>query len=105
MEEKVHLETLRRIRRITADGLLESREVHDLAEYLERHREARAAWPGSILWPTLESIFEDGVLTDEELAVMGDILVGILAECATKPNLALTSYIRTQSKMEQRSQE
>ena len=101
MTEQAHMETLRRIRRITADGLLDEQEVHDLAEYLRGEKTARDQWPGTILWPTLESIFEDGQLSAEELRIMGDILVGILAECAAKPDLGLTSYIRLQSKREQ----
>lgn len=98
MTEKAHLETLRRIRRITADGILEASEVKSLADYLREDCDARSQWPGTILWPTLESIYEDGHLSAEELGVMGDILVGILTECASKPNLGLTAYIRTQSK-------
>lgn len=97
MSEKPHLETLRRIRRITADGVLEAEEVAGLADYLSRSDEARGTWPGTILWPTLESIYDDGHLSEEELTVMGDILVGIIAECANKPDLGLTTYIRLQA--------
>lgn len=96
--DKAHLETLRRIRRITADGVLDAEELRELTAYLLEDDDARAAWPGSLLWPTLESVYEDGVVTDEELAIMGDILVGILSECAAKPDLGLTAYIRAQSR-------
>jgi len=100
MTEKPHLETLRRIRRITADGVLEAEEVAGLAHYLSGDTEARHSWPGTILWPTLESIYEDGFLSDEELAAMGDILVGIITECHAMPDLGLTSYIRTMAAKE-----
>ena len=82
MNEEPHLLTLKVIRRITADSVLEMEEVMDLARFLNDNRAARHAWPGSVLWKTLESVFEDGEVTDEELVAIGSILQDIEMECA-----------------------
>lgn len=88
------------IRRVTADGILEVDEVCDLGRFLNDDREARHSWPGTILWETLQSVFEDGVVSTEELDAVGAILASIEAECASKPDLNLTMYIRTVSRAE-----
>lgn len=98
MNEEPHMETLRMIRRITSDGVLDMDEVYDLAHFLNECREARKSWPGNILWETMQSIFDDGEVTEEEQQALGDILVGIAAESSSIDDLGLTSYIRTQSR-------
>ena len=98
MREQPHMETLRLIRRITADGVLDMDEVYDLAHFLNECRDARKAWPGNILWETMQSIFDDGEVTEEEQQALGEILVGIAAESETIEDLGLTCYIRNQSR-------
>ena len=100
MDEQPHKGTLRVIRRITADRVLERAEVWDLGNYLNECREARHSWPGTILWETLKSIFEDSVVTDEELEALGQMLSDIENECASISDLGLTTYIRTASRAE-----
>lgn len=97
MDATPHLETLRVIRRITADGVLTMEEVWDLAGFLNEDREARKQWPGNILWPTLESVFDDGVVDDEEMEVLGNMLSEIRVQAANM-KLGLTTYIRTRRK-------
>jgi hypothetical protein len=41
MNEAPHMETLRVIRRITADGILTTDEVWDLTQFLNESRDAR----------------------------------------------------------------
>jgi len=98
MNEEPHMETLRLIRRITADGVLEVDEVYDLAHFLNECRPARKSWPGSVLWETMQSIFDDGEVSQEELEALGDILAGIVAESDSIEDLGLTTYIRGQWK-------
>jgi hypothetical protein len=98
MEARPHLETLRTIRRITADGVLTMEEVWDLAGFLNEDRDARSQWPGNVLWPTLESIFDDGVVDDEEMEVLGAMLSDISLQIAKMDDLRLTTYIRTRSR-------
>ncbi len=98
MNEAPHMETLRVIRRITADGILTTDEVWDLTQYLNESRDARNSWPGNVLWSTLQSIFDDGVVTDDELEVLGAMLVDVGTQCADMGNLGLTTYIRVQSR-------
>jgi len=81
MNEEPHSQTLRVIRRITADSVLEIAEVLDLARFLNDHREARHSWPGAVLWKTLESVLEDGEISEEELVALGKMLEDIEAEC------------------------
>lgn len=82
MKEEPHKPTLRLIRRITADDVLSVEEVWDLGHFLNDSREARHAWPGTLLWETLQSVFEDGVVSEEELEALGNIIRDIDAECS-----------------------
>jgi len=104
MDEEPHRETLRMIRRVTADGLLEFEELCQLGSYLNDNREARHSWPGNILWGTLQSVFEDGQVSAEELEAVGAMLADIEAECAANPDLNLTLYIRKVSRAEREAQ-
>lgn len=81
LNDEPHAPTLKVIRRITADEVLEVDEILDLARFLNENREARHAWPGSVLWKTLESVLEDGEISGEEMAALGSILEDIEAEC------------------------
>lgn len=97
MESAPHMETLRVIRRITADGILSIDEVWDLAQFLNENRDARKSWPGNILWPTLQSIFDDGVVEEDELEALGGMISEIGTRIAAMNNLGLTTYIHVQS--------
>lgn len=83
MKEEPNKPTLRLIRQITADGVLSVEEVWDLGHFLNDSRDARHAWPGTVLWDTLQSIFEDGVVSEEELEALGSIIQDIDTECAS----------------------
>ena len=82
MKEDPHKPTLRLIRQITADDILSVEEVWDLGHFLNDNREARHAWPGTLLWETLQSVFEDGVVSEEELEALGCIIRDIDTECS-----------------------
>lgn len=90
------METLRVIRRITADGILTTDEIWDLAQFLNDNREARNSWPGNDLWPALQSVFEDGVVDENEMEELGRIISEIGTQIAAMNNLGLTTYIRVQ---------
>lgn len=97
MDVTPHMETLRVIRRITADGMLTMEEVWDLAGFLNNHRTARNEWPGNVLWPTLQSVFDDGVVDEEEMAALGTMLSEVSLQAANMSDLGLTTYIRLSS--------
>jgi len=69
--DSIHFETIDLIRQITSDGRLEHSEVWDLADHLNNNRLARHRWPGSRLWPIIREIFEDNVVTGEEMKMLG----------------------------------
>ena len=77
-----HDGTLALIRKITDDGILCEREVWDLAEYLNDNPDAREEWPGSELFPLLHVVFEDGILSSEEMTQMAGVLSEIEHRCA-----------------------
>lgn len=81
--QQPHLPTLRFIRSVTADGILDKTEIWDLASFLNANRDARHEWPGKVLWETLNSVFDDGDVTDEEMAAVGSMLRDIENECGT----------------------
>lgn len=83
MEKQPHQPTLRFIRRITSDGILEKGEIWDLTAFMNEDREARRDWPGNVLWETLTSVFDDGEVSSEEMAALGNILRDIENECGT----------------------
>jgi hypothetical protein len=83
MPEQPYQPTLRFIRRITSDGILEQGEIWDLAAFLNEDREARHTWPGNVLLETLNSVFDDGEVSPEEMAALGSILRDIENECGT----------------------
>lgn len=98
MEASPHMETLRLIRRITADGILSVDEVWDLAQFFNESKEARYSWPGNILWPTLQSVFDDGVVDDDEMEALGSMISDIGNQISKMNDLGLTTYIRVQSR-------
>jgi hypothetical protein len=69
--DSIHFETIKLIRQITSDGKLEVEEVWDLADHLNNNRLARKRWPGTHLWPIIEQVFEDNVVTSEEMRMLG----------------------------------
>ncbi|MBL6765050.1 MAG: hypothetical protein ISQ14_08840 [Verrucomicrobiae bacterium] len=77
-----HVGTLQMIRKITDDGVLCEQEVWDLAEYLNENPDARVNWPGSELFPLLHQVFEDGILSQDEMAQMAGVLSDIEHQCA-----------------------
>jgi hypothetical protein len=77
-----HAGTLEVIRKITDDGILTEREVWDLAEYLNDDSRARADWPGNTLYPILHEVFEDGVLSNEEMERLAGVLSEVEHQCA-----------------------
>jgi hypothetical protein len=77
MRESSHPETLELIRRIAEDGILDTDEIWELVGFLNGNKTARHSWPGNVLWETLESMFDDGVLSNEEIEALGHILTDI----------------------------
>ncbi|MBG86021.1 MAG: hypothetical protein CMO80_03865 [Verrucomicrobiales bacterium] len=97
MDAHLHMESMRMIRRVTADGRLTTDEIWDLAHFFNENREARETWPGNMLWPTLHSAFDDQKIDDEEMATLGSMLSDILMEANGQEDLGLplTSGSRT----------
>jgi hypothetical protein len=75
-------ETLKLVSRITEDGVLDTEEVYDLAEFLNENPEAAQVWPGDVLHQALTSVFDDGTLSDEEMAALGQLVQDIEQEAA-----------------------
>ncbi|MBG87178.1 MAG: hypothetical protein CMO80_09800 [Verrucomicrobiales bacterium] len=68
--DNIHLGTIRKIREITEDGKLEVDEVWNLSEYLTANPDAQQRWPGKKLWPIVEQVVEDNVVTKDELRML-----------------------------------
>jgi hypothetical protein len=82
MEDRtVNEETLKFIRHITSDGIVEKDEVWDLGRFLKSDRTARGEWPGNVLWEILGEIFADDVVSDEEAADLTTRMREIEKEC------------------------
>ncbi|MBG85506.1 MAG: hypothetical protein CMO80_01215 [Verrucomicrobiales bacterium] len=64
---KPNLETMRRIRHITEDGIVTDEEVLSLGNYLNDSMPARKSWPGNVLFDVLQQVFADGRLDAHEL--------------------------------------
>lgn len=75
-------ETIKLVSRITEDGVLDTEEVYELAEFLNERPAAAEVWPGDVLHAALVSVFEDGKLTDEEMAALGQLVQDIEKEAA-----------------------
>ena len=75
-------ETIKLISRITEDGVLDTEEVYELAEFLNENESASHVWPGDVLHAALTKAFEDGVLSDEEMAALGQLIHRIEIEAA-----------------------
>lgn len=75
-EELVHF-----LRQITADGIVDKQEIWDLGTLLHVNDDARAEWPGPVLWEILQQIFADNVVSDEEAADLTRRMRGIEKEC------------------------
>jgi hypothetical protein len=78
---KPNLETLRRIRQITEDGVVTDDEVMSLGSYLNENHVARKTWPGNAIFSVLKRIFEDARLDPHELKALAYILRGIELQC------------------------
>lgn len=75
-------ETLKLVSRITEDGILDTEEVYELAEFLNENPDATTVWPGDVLHEALLTVFEDGKLTDEEMEALGQLVLDIEVEAA-----------------------
>ncbi len=82
-KEHVHTETLKCIRLITLDGEITTEEVWDLATFFNDNPDAQKYWPGSVLWPHLQQIFADDVVTVDEMNELGKRLRDLEKVCET----------------------
>ena len=80
--EAINFETINLIRRITDDGQLELEEIWDLAHFLNDNANARKTWPGKRLWRVIQQVFEDNVVTEEEMHLLGKEIAEIEDVCA-----------------------
>jgi len=82
MEDRtVNEETLKFIRHITADGVVEKGEVWALGRFLKSDQDARNEWPGNVLWEILGEIFADDVVDDAEAEDLTRRMREIELEC------------------------
>ena len=77
------------LRWISSDGILTIEEVWGLADWLNNHREATESWPGSVLVPYLQIIWNDGVLDSNEVSGLQTLIASIEREVAAKRVAAL----------------
>jgi len=80
--DSIHFETIDLIRKITSDGKLEITEVWELADHLNDNRLARKRWPGTHLWPIIQQVFEDNVVTGDEMRMLGEEIANIEETCS-----------------------
>ncbi|MGB0582794.1 MAG: hypothetical protein ACPGVU_24175 [Limisphaerales bacterium] len=78
---KPNLETLRRIRQITEDGVVTEEEVMSMGNFLNENQVARTTWPGNVIFETLKRVFADARLDPHELKALAYILRGIELQC------------------------
>lgn len=78
---KPNLETLRRIRQITEDGVVTDDEVMSMGNFLNENHVARKTWPGNVIFEVLKRVFEDARLDPHELKALAYILRGIELQC------------------------
>ena len=71
------------LRVLTADGRLSGEEVWLLADYFNHDKEACAIWPGNMLVPVLQRVFQDGVLTEQEMMEVAAMICHIEQHAAT----------------------
>lgn len=82
MEDRtVNEETLKYIRHITADGVVEKDEVWALGRFLKSDQDARTEWPGNVIWEILGEIFADDVVDDSEAEDLTRRMREIEKEC------------------------
>lgn len=80
--DSIHFETIDLIRQITSDGKLEHSEVWDLADHLNNNRLARQRWPGSRLWPIIQEVYADNVVTADEMRMLGEEITDVEEICS-----------------------
>lgn len=66
------------------DGEVSPDELYDLAEYLNNDSKACNNWPGNQLVGPLQEIWADGVIDNEEIALMAKLLEDIQSEWSRK---------------------
>jgi hypothetical protein len=72
--------TISFLRRLTSDGLLSGEEVWSLSKFFNDNPVCTQSWPGEILAPMLESAFDDGKLTEEEMTLLAETISSIETE-------------------------
>jgi hypothetical protein len=72
--------TISYLRRLTFDGMLTGQEVWTLGRFFNDNPEYTKGWPGEILAPMLESAFDDGQLTEEEMTLLAETISSIESE-------------------------
>src|SRR4051812_1023491 len=72
------------LRTLTADGFLAPGEVWSLGKFLQENKSCQGVWPGNLLLPMLESAFDDGQLSEEEMEVLASTIGSIEQEWTAK---------------------
>ena len=82
---------------VLADGVVNFSEAAFMLQWLEMHKECLAIWPASELYTTLDTLLEDGRLSNDEERQLLSTLIGItgvqvdLSTNDTEPQYAQTS--------------
>lgn len=72
--------TIAFLRTLTLDGYLTSDEVWALARFLNENPACAESWPGGILVPMLQNVFEDAHLTEDEMRLLAEAISNIEEE-------------------------
>lgn len=73
---------------ITADGLINDREIHFLKNWLNENPQTSTYWPGSAIAQRVTNILQDGAITQEESADLVDLLKTITGNYFTETGSA-----------------
>lgn len=77
---------------LIADGQLNDLEIKFLRTWLNEHSELASTWPGEVVMRRIESVLEDGVVSDEErthlLTTLEQLVGGSFVETGAVPSAA-----------------
>lgn len=71
---------------VAADGVLNDEEIKALDQWLQDNQDIRETWPASIVVQRLDTVLEDGIITDEErddLLLTANQITGVTYEETT----------------------
>jgi hypothetical protein len=78
---------------ILSDGEVSPDEAYDLADWLNRHREAAQNWPGSELVKVLREVWASDVVDGRELHRLARVVISVQREWARRPETNIRATV------------